>query len=189
VPGGGIVTGKLAADSGPTYQLRFKDGQVLLDQLAELNTSDAILRGHLDLERIGVVGWSTGGVNGAQLCLEEARIKAGVLLDPGLISYVPHLLNTGITKPFLVITGELTDGKTLFNKASGPAYWLHIDGSVHLNMGDLSLYSGATKDRRISQVRYAYVLSACKKWLLDEDDHLLDGPSPLYPEVATLLSK
>ncbi len=57
-------------------------------------------------------------------------MKAGVLLDPALISYVPQLLSTGINKPFLVITGEYADGKTLFNKASGEAHWLHIDGSV-----------------------------------------------------------
>jgi dienelactone hydrolase len=189
VPGGSIVTGKLASDSIPTYQSRFKDGQVLLDQLAEMNVSDPVLGGHIDLERVGVAGWSTGGVNAAQLCLEEARVKAAVLLDPGLISYVPDLLKTGIAKPFLVITGVLADGKSLFDKASGPAYWLHISGSVHLNMGDPLLFLGGRNDRRISQVLRAYALSAFNKWLFQDDDHLLDGPSPLYPEVGTILRK
>ncbi len=189
VPGGRLVSGNLPADSVPTYQSRYQDMEVILAGLVTMNASDPVLGGHLDLERIGVVGWSTGGVNAAQLCLEEARIKVGVLLDPGLISYVPNLLKMGIQTPFLVITGELSDGRQLFDKATGPAYWLHITGSFHMSMGDPLLYSGAAKDRRITQVLRAYVLSAFDRFLLNSDDHLLDGPSPLYPEVTKILAK
>ncbi|MHC1766164.1 MAG: alpha/beta hydrolase family protein [Verrucomicrobiia bacterium] len=189
VPGGSIVSGKLAADSIPTYQSRFQDMQVVLDELAKMNLSDPVLGGYFDLERIGVAGWSTGGVDAAQACLKDERIKAGVLLDPGLISSAPDLLKVGIRTPFLVITGELSDGRQLYDKATGAAYWLKIMGSTHMNMGDPLLYLGAAKDKRISQVLHVYTLSALNKFLINKDDHLLDGTSPLYPEVKNLLMK
>jgi len=186
---GTIRTGNRPADSVGTYQSRYQDAQVVLDALESMNADDPRFGGRLDLSRIGVIGWSTGGVNSAQLCLEESRIKVGVLLDPGLISYVTNLSKIGIGKPFLVITGVLTDGMSLYNRATGPAYWLNIHGSAHLNMSDVPLYSGGALSQRLSHVLHTYALSFFAKYLLGEDDHLLDGPSPLYPEVKQILGK
>jgi hypothetical protein len=42
---------------------------------------------------------------------------------------------------------------------------------------------------RVSQIVRAYVLSFFNKFLRGEDDHLLDGPSPAYPEVMQFLKK
>lgn len=190
LPDGRLVSGTLPADSVPTYKSRFQDVQILLATLETMNRSDPVLRDGLDFKRIGVCGWSTGGVCAAQLCLEDERIKTGVLLDPGLIEYVPHLVSTGIGKPFLVITGELNDGMQLFNKAVGPAYWLHIAGSVHLNMGIPPVVNeGGPTTRRIQQVLQAYAVSMLEKYLREHDDRLLDGPSLSFPEVKTVLKK
>jgi hypothetical protein len=190
LPDGRIVSGTLPNDSTSTYKSRFQDMQILLAALEVMNTSDPILGGGLDLNRIGVCGWSSGGACGAELCLEEARVKVGVLLDPALIQYVPHLLSSGIAQPFLVITGELSDGTQLFNKAVGPAYWLHIVGSAHANMGmPPVVLDGGPMNRRLQQVLQAYALSMLDKYLRQRDNHLLDGPSPSYPEVTAILKK
>jgi hypothetical protein len=190
LPDGQIVSGKLPEDSVPTYKSRFQDVQILLAALETMNGSDPVLRRGLDLSHIGVCGWSTGGVCAAQLCLEEDRIKVGVLLDPGLIQYVPHLATAGITKPFLVITGELEDGMQLYRKAVGPAYWLHISGSVHLNMAIPPVVNdGGPSTRRLQQVLQVYALSMLQRYLGQKDDHRLDAPSSDFPEVKSISRK
>ena len=40
---------------------------------------------------------------------------------------------------------------------------------------------------RVSQIVRAYLLSFFNKYLRGEDDHLLDGPSPAYPEVEQFM--
>ena len=42
---------------------------------------------------------------------------------------------------------------------------------------------------RVSQIVRAYLLSFFNKFLQGEDDHLLDGPSPAYPEVEQFMKK
>jgi hypothetical protein len=185
-----IVPGTLPADSEPTYQSRFQDMQIVLSELESMNSMDSDFHGRLDLKRIGVCGFSTGGVCAAQLCLEESRVQVGVLLDPGLISFVPNLLAKGIAKPFLVITGELSDGRQLFDRAKGDAYWLNIVGTVHLNMGMERLVDeGGAKNRRLAHVVHTYALSMFDRYLQGKDNELLHNPSALYPEVKSILRK
>jgi hypothetical protein len=43
---------------------------------------------------------------------------------------------------------------------------------------------GTTDPARAVAVVRAYVTSFFDRWLRHRDDHLLDGPSPRYPEVA-----
>ncbi len=189
LPDGSPAQGTLAMDSPLTYEFRYRDTRLILDHLAALNETDDMLRGRIDLNRIGMCGWSIGGVCAAQACLEDSRVKAGVLLDPGLISMVEDLLGVGIAKPLLVITGEFVDGFELFNLATGPAYWLHIEGSVHRNMSVMPLFDGGNSARRLSQVLLAYAISTFNKFLQGENDLLLEGPSPFYPEVTEILSR
>jgi hypothetical protein len=119
MPDGRIVFGASDANSVPTYKSRRLDLGIVLSELEELNATDEVFGQHLDLDHVGVFGASTGDVAAAQLCQEEDRVKAGVLLDPGFISYVPNLAKVGIRIPIVVITGAFDDGRQLFNKAAG----------------------------------------------------------------------
>jgi hypothetical protein len=195
MPDGRIVFGTSDPDSVPTYKSRRLDLGIVLGELEKLNATDELFGQHLALEHLSVIGASTGGVAAAQLCQEDDRVKAGVLLDPGFISYVPNLATVGIRIPIVVITGIFDDGRQLFNKAIGTAYWLNIVGTAHRNIGDFPLYAtnpmpiGSIKSRRAAQIVQAYTLSFLNKHLLGVDDHLLDGPSAAYPEVPQLLKK
>ncbi len=190
LPDGRLVFGTRLADSVPTYQSRNQDFRVLLAELETMNASDTVFGHRLALDQLGVFGLTSGGVATAQLCFEDDRVKAAVFLDAGSISYVPNLLYSGIRRPFLAISGVIFDGRQLFDRATGSAYWLSITGADHGTLTDWPLYSAPTiPARRASQILQAYTLSFFNKHLLNRDDHLLDGPSPLYPEVPTLLRK
>jgi hypothetical protein len=76
-----------------------------------------------------------------------------------------------------------------------PAYWFNSVGTAHRNIGDFPLYAtnpmpiGSIKSRRAAQIVQAYTPSLFNKHLLNIDDHLLDDPVALYPEVNPILKK
>src|SRR5258706_15611946 len=74
----------------------------VMDELGWLNINDALLVGRLDLERLGVIGKSVGGMTVAEVGRIDARCKAVVLLDAGITLEVPpDLIRLGLQKPFL----------------------------------------------------------------------------------------
>jgi predicted dienelactone hydrolase len=62
------------------------DARFTLDQLARLNGADALLRGHLDLERVGVFGHSFGGATAAEVVRIDPRFKAAINMDGAVFS-------------------------------------------------------------------------------------------------------
>jgi hypothetical protein len=84
------------------------------------------------------------------------------------------------------------------------AYWVKLISTVHASFGDAGLIDDSASLRtvwgtpvsgqllppaRVSQIVRAYLLSFFNKYLKGEDDHLLDGPSPAYPEVEQFMKK
>jgi dienelactone hydrolase len=65
------------------FQDETRDLQFVMDELERLNAKDRVFAGRLDLNRIGVFGWSQGGAEAAELCNTDRRCKAGVALNPG----------------------------------------------------------------------------------------------------------
>ncbi len=57
------------------------DARFTLDQLAQMNRTDALLRGHLDLEHVGIFGHSFGGATAAEVLRIDPRFKAGINMD------------------------------------------------------------------------------------------------------------
>lgn len=70
------------------------DVYFVIDQLEQLtqNTQSRFYQ-RLDMEHIGMFGHSVGGATTIQVCRRDARVKAGVNLDGGL-------LGTHVTEPF-----------------------------------------------------------------------------------------
>jgi uncharacterized repeat protein (TIGR03803 family) len=197
---------------------RLQDMEFVLDQLESLNATDPRLGGWLDLENIGAFGWSMGGCTTAQLCLRDPRCKAGVGMDAPYLETnvltqplsVPWLFFRSDLDPdpaawYFALPGGVPDDRLqVYNEQVTNAYWVKVASTVHGSFGDWDLiFDSATLEAdfstpmsgqflspaRACQIMRAYMLSFFNKFLKGEDDHLLDGLSPAYPEVIQFLSK
>jgi uncharacterized repeat protein (TIGR03803 family) len=219
-PNGTVVYGQTVASTidarDAAIEGRLLDLQFVLDELESLSVSDPRLGGHLDLDKIGAFGWSLGGAASAQLCLRDARCKAGAGMDG--FFFETNLLTQPLSVPFLCFRGgdgpdpnpgwHLPDGRLddrlqVYNEQVTNAYWVKLASTEHGNFGDQDLILNSASlgfvwglpmsgqflaPGRASQIVRAYLLSFFNKFLRGQDDHLLDGPSSAYPEVMQFLS-
>jgi len=218
-PNGTMVYGQSPANTVAQYdtaiESRLLDLQFLLDELATLNVNNPRLSGRLNLDKIGVFGWSLGGSTSAQLCLRDPRCKAGAGFDADF--FETNLLIQTLNVPYLYFRADFgpdpappygfdhpDDRLQVYNNLVTNAYWVRLVSTVHGNFGDYDLIFDSASlaslwgrpmsgqflpPGRASQIVRAYLLSFFNKFLRGEDDHLLDGPSPAYPEVIQFLSK
>lgn len=189
-------------------RVRVADTRFVLDRLATLPGG---LSRVVDLSRVGMFGQSAGGITAAQGMFEDRRITCGIDLDGSLeFNREPNGTNLtpvavhGLDRPFLLIGRQGIDHVT---EPSWRVFWangrgwrrdLTVRGSKHQTYTDLVAIlpqTGLAADaveREIGTVdpvravaaQRAYVASFFDRWLRGHDDHLLDGPSPCYPEVT-----
>ncbi|QHY97341.1 isoform II [Streptomyces sp. S4.7] len=165
------------------------------------------LRGSLDLSRIGMFGHSLGGDTAAETMAQDRRILAGVDLDGSINGTVAA---TGLDRPFLLMSNA-DHGR--HNDPSWAEFWSHLRGwhldlrlrrSGHHTYTDLSPLAQQLEkalpippevvaalttrigtinaDRAVAAER-AYLSAFFDLHLRDQDDHLLSGPSPRYPDI------
>ena len=80
---------------------RAEDIRFVLDETAKWNTNDPMFKGHLDLDQVGIFGFSFGGGTTSAACAQEPRIKAGLSLDGGF-----HFFRyPAFDRPFLILSG------------------------------------------------------------------------------------
>ncbi len=174
-------------------QDRVKDLKVTLDEIQRMNEGDGLLRAGLDLNRVGAVGFSWGAPTAAEFGRTDSRCRAVVSLEWGVAttSGFPELVQEGIPQPSLMVNAADNASDYLYSKASRDAVWVQISNTTH---GDLILapwFSGGITPAAIETARtvQAYLASFFQKYLHDDDDHLLDGPSAAYPKVSQFRKK
>jgi hypothetical protein len=189
-------------------QTRIADTRFVLDRLATLPGG---LSHVVDPHRVGMFGQSAGGIAAAQGMFEDQRIKAGIDLDgtleynrePNGTNLMPVALH-GLDRPFLLMGRQGSDHVT---EPSWRAFWAHSRGwhrdltlrnSKHQTYTDLTAimpqtglpadiverHVGTVDPVRAVVAQRAYITSFFDRWLRSRDDHLMDGPSPCYPEVT-----
>ena len=123
---------------------------------------------------------------------------AGVNLDGNLTyldgSLMPPVVS-GLARPFLLIgkDGETDTGPgwdAFLDATPGWARQLKLRGSEHASFTDaqvllpqLDVGLGTLDPATSVRTQRAFLASATDRWLRGRDDHLLDGPSPRYPDV------
>ncbi|MBO3748234.1 lipase [Streptosporangiaceae bacterium NEAU-GS5] len=218
-PGGRLeLPGPQSGDDALTVQqvaVRAADTRFVLNQLAELNkggnpdaehdTLPKGLAGSLDLNRIGMFGWSLGGAATAQAMADDPRIKAGINLSG---TFFGPVATTGVTRPFMLMSQyphplEIDPTWASFwAHSTGPKFALALANSAHQSWSDAEQLYGqlagllgltheqlvdligtidpttATRDQRV------YIRAFFDHYLRDRHSHLLDGPSPRYPDIT-----
>ena len=190
-----------------------QDASFTLDQLALLNKSDPnhILTGRLDLQHAGTFGISLGGMDAAEACLKDARLKACLMMDV----YMPaDVVKAGLQQPGMWITRDdatmrlehqrngtwaekdilltIDTMRAVYENLPGDGYYVQIPGMFHVNFTDLPYWSplmpllgqtGPLDAQRGFDIVNAYSLAFFDKELKGQPSPLLDGPSKQYPEV------
>ncbi|NYI93487.1 dienelactone hydrolase [Amycolatopsis endophytica] len=168
--------------------VRVTDTRFVLDSIAT----------RMDVSRVGMVGHSMGGAAAALTMAADPRVVAGVNLD-GNLTYLDGSLMPpaaeGLPKPFLLVgkDGEIDTGpgwEAFLAATPGWARQLTLRGSEHASFTDavtllpqLGVKVGTLDPDTAVRTQRAYVASFFDRWLRDRNDHLLDGPSPRYPDM------
>jgi predicted dienelactone hydrolase len=174
------------------------------DPDAEHAPLPAGLVGSLDLSRVGMFGWSLGGAASAQAMHDDPRIKAAINMDG---RFWGPLAQEGVNRPFLLLTGsEHTEQNdptlaTFLAATTGPRLHLALANSQHATFTDveelepeLAPALGLTPDQVAADLgtispktavtdERAYIEAFLDKYLRNRDNHLLDGPSPRFPDI------
>lgn len=182
------------------------DTKYLMDELEKINSgADTGITGpakrfggHLDMGRIGLLGMSFGGATAGEICVQDARCKAGLNLDGGQFGdLVDHPLHV----PFLYFSSEGNKmNDPIYEISQGDLYSVHVIGSTHLNFTDLSLalpglkrlsvqgmsVFGPIQADDMEHIMNAYTLAFFEKYLRGKPEPLLDGPPPAgeFPGVV-----
>lgn len=165
-----------------------QDISFVIGEVVKMAVVDGPFSGGLDACRIAVVGMSLGGMAAGNVCLTDARFRAGVNLDGGIYAQ----LDATIARPFLFMSSERHRGyEGLFlRRTAGPSYAAVVRGSDHYNYTDTCLLDpahamvGRLPAARMLAIINAYVLAFFDQHLKGERTPLLAGPSSDYPEVT-----
>jgi predicted dienelactone hydrolase len=223
-PSGRVIRSNLSADytssdaamanflkvARSQLDLRTQDVRFILDRLPELN-AHPILKGNLNLDRIGIFGHSFGGAVAAQACAIDTRLKAGMNMD-GLM--FGSSSQTGATQPFLFMNSDYprptaaelrsTNGSKRRGQETDEwgfqqrerwlqqhgGYNLTLLGAAHMSFSDYPLRSrfgnGGSKiaPERAMQIVNRYTVAFFDRHLKEIDSPLLTPKSASpFPEV------
>jgi len=168
----------------------------VLDELARLNSGSGFLAGTLDLERVGIMGFSNGGAAAGQFCVTDTRCKAGINLTGFMYG---DIVDMNLVQPFMFLNEEELWCKDcyvndlFYKRAQSSAYQIKIRGARHVSFGDWCLFGGLLYDlsgeapingNRMAKIQNVYTLAFFDKHLRGLAAPLLDGPSAGYPEVV-----
>jgi predicted dienelactone hydrolase len=179
------------------------DVPFVLDQLTLLNATDPTLGGRLDMGHVGIIGVSLGGINAAEACLNDMRLKACLMMD---VFMSANVVREGLRQPALWITRDAetmrlereraggwteedialhqTTMRAVYETLHGDGYYLQIPNMFHLNLTDFPYWSpltaplgmtGPIDAQRVFDIINAYSLAFF-------DRHLRGLPAPLLEE-------
>ena len=95
------------------FATRIADVEFVIDQLEQVNSSDAILKNSLDLDHLGIWGHSFGGQAAGEICRTDARCKAVVISDVPLRG---EFTQTGVPQPIMLFDAEIVSGEQWVNE-------------------------------------------------------------------------
>ena len=182
-----------------------EDIDLILDELAAWNETDDgwILAGSLDLEKVGILGHSTGGGAAVRFCLTDVRCQAVLGMDVWAEPAQIVIQDLVLRKPALFLYSENWDSldnpernyglmQQLADKADNAVIELTVQGTKHYDFSSLPLLSplapalglkGPIDGMLILEIINAQSLAFFNRYLLGDKTISLEGISQGYPEV------
>lgn len=124
---------------------RVADIQVVLDRLAGMKESGDSIGTRLDLERVGIMGHSNGGIAAVEACRADLRLKACMNVD-GQMAGGPFSYQAGAgapEQPFLFLTKETQLHPVLagrFEAGGSGTYRVVVPAAAHDHFTDGALF-------------------------------------------------
>lgn len=211
-PGGPVLSPAGTANVPESPSDFAADARFLLDQIHAIaagHNPDVDRRplpdglpGSLDLDRIGMFGWSKGGTATALATLADDRIRAGLAFDGPM----EPTITTDLAKPFMMMSAVFTrdadpDAQEFWTHLVGWRRYFQLTGAEHIAFSDAEgLILPVAKILGLSQdtvqglvgtmdpnegvrVQQAYPRAFFDLHLRNRPSRLLDGPSPQFPDV------
>ena len=184
-----------------------EDVVFVLNRLTQLNKNGAPgfqLGGRLDLSRVAAVGHSAGGEFATGACQLDARFHACVSLDGEMapVAAFPEFPDSkGFQQPVLLLEVDHTGDRMPFSPAQFGDFRKKVEAEINLcpkgsydvllkapglfhgSFSDYPLYAagGGAVHREVAihnlKLTQAYMRAFLDKYLKDENEPLLDGPS------------
>ena len=194
----------LERDVFPTWTA---DAAFTLDKVVEFNnTPGHLFFKRLDLDHIGMMGWSFGGATAVQMSKDDPRVKAvidqdgqlfGDVWEKGTTRPVMLMHHGGEDKapkpedgPFMKAMFDLTRAydRTLLEKSTNDWYEVTLARTQHGHFSDFLLFypknPAELEPQRAHEIITAYTLAFFDKYLRGKKSALLEAPSADYPEVT-----
>jgi dienelactone hydrolase len=187
---------------GVVTEIRAADVSFLLDRLTAPDSAWPHSR-LIDRGRVGMAGHSIGGASAAEAMAPDDRVRAGINMD-GSFHISMHSDGVG-DRPFLMMGtddevhrpgGQDPTWDAAWGRLVGWKRWLTVAGAGHASFIDIpalaerlgipgaALQIGAAlPGGRSVDLTRAYVGAFFDLHLRGVPQPLLDGPSPVYPEV------
>jgi len=183
------------------------DVTYVLDQLADFNDGlySPIFKGRLNINKIGLLGHSTGGGADVSVATTDARVKAILGMDAWVEPVSDDLLSNGLNVPALFLRSEEWETgfnneplfKLIENSAIGTQLY-QIDGTKHIDFTMAYMYSRLTRymgftgdvDRKtFTDIQNMFVLDFFSSALYDIEGLRFDQISEVWPIVKLIKSQ
>jgi predicted dienelactone hydrolase len=179
------------------------DLDFILETMSKPDNSNALdlLSNHIDIDRIGVIGHSTGGGAAIQFCGYDSRCKAILVMDPYMDPVSKDLLETGVSTPLLSMFSEVWTNRReknnrqfsmLLSNTTDPIFTFSIIGTAHYDFSDLPALSplahaldlkGEIDGSRALRLINDFSLAYFNYYLKGDSNILFEELSTDYPEV------
>ena len=169
----------------------------VVNQLKEMNSNTSFFKGIMDVNRIGVMGYSKGGAAAGQYCLiADDHCKAGINLGGFMFA---DIVEKNLKKPFLIMThiepwapNGIPIGELFIERAENSAYMVAIRDALHGNFCDMTLAKkyikaegivGPIDGEKFLNIMKYYVRAFFDKYVKEVPGTVIKDLSATYPEV------